>query len=215
MFRQITSCGLLKPNVKWERCRYKTHEAKAFCFILSFLQGILPRCYMSRVSRTLSPSWWCSSAARTTSGTLTSSPSWWRCCLSPTLLYSLVLSDSLKWWRTIRCLLNNWSPPSWSSTLVSYIYTVYRSCGERYTSILFQLKKTVSSGQMWNIPAPPASSMISSLYGTISAPSSRVCGKTLPTMEPSWRSSSEIAFDCHAYPIKKMTPLRLESVDQF
>jgi len=41
----------------------------------------------------------------------------------------------------------------------------------------------------------PASSMISSLYGTISALSSRVSGRTLPTMAPSWRSSSEFATD--------------------
>ncbi len=58
---------------------------------------------------------------------------------------------------------------------------------------LFDLK-TVSSGQMLSIPAPPASSMISSLYGTISALYSRVSGRTWPTMAPSWRSSSEFVF---------------------
>lgn len=61
-------------------------------------------------------------------------------------------------------------------------------------AFLFDLK-TVSSGQMLSILAPPVSSMISLLYGTISAPSSRVSGRTLPTMAPSWRSSSEFAFD--------------------
>lgn len=86
------------------------------------LPGILPRFYMSRASRTSSPFWWCSSAARTTSGTPTLSPSWWRCCSSPTLLSSLVLSDSPKWWRTTRCLSNSWSPPSWSSTRVGSVW---------------------------------------------------------------------------------------------
>lgn len=94
------------------------------CFISSstwsslLLPGILPRFCMNHVSRISSPFWWCSSAARITSGTLTLSPSWWRCYSSPTLLSSLVLSDSLKWWRTTRCLSNSWSPPSWSSTPV-------------------------------------------------------------------------------------------------
>lgn len=41
----------------------------------------------------------------------------------------------------------------------------------------------------------PVSSMISSLYGIISAPFSRVFGRMLPTMAPLWRSSSEFATD--------------------
>lgn len=40
-----------------------------------------------------------------------------------------------------------------------------------------------------------ASSMTNSLYDTISVLSSRVSGRTLPTMEPSWRSSSEFHTD--------------------
>lgn len=86
--------------------------------VLFVVAGILPRFYMSHVSRTSSPSWWFSSAARTISGTLILLPSWWRCYLSPTRLYSLVLSDSLKWWRTICCQSNSWCLPWWSSTLV-------------------------------------------------------------------------------------------------
>ena len=48
---------------------------------------------------------------------------------------------------------------------------------------------------MLSILAPPASSMISSQYGTISALFSRVSGRILPTMAPSWRSSSECALN--------------------
>lgn len=65
--------------------------------------------------------------------------------------------------------------------------------------VIFSRKKFTkifpSSGQMWSIPVLPVSFTISSLYGTISARSSRASGKTLPTMEPSWRSSSEFAID--------------------
>lgn len=88
--------------------------------LLSVIEGILPRFYMSHVFRTSSPFWWFSSAARTTSGTPISLPSWWRCYLSPTQLYSLVLRDSLKWWRTIRCPSNSWCLPSWNSTPVGF-----------------------------------------------------------------------------------------------
>lgn len=65
--------------------------------------------------------------------------------------------------------------------------------------VIFSRKKFIkifpSSGQMLSIPVLPVSFTISSLYGTISARSSRASGKTLPTMEPSWRSSSEFAID--------------------
>lgn len=65
--------------------------------------------------------------------------------------------------------------------------------------VIFSRKKFTkifpSSGQMLSIPVLPVSFTISSLYGTISARSSRASGKTLPTMEPSWRSSSEFAID--------------------
>lgn len=65
--------------------------------------------------------------------------------------------------------------------------------------VIFSSKKFTkifpSSGQMLSIPVLPVSFTISSLYGTISARSSRASGKTLPTMEPSWRSSSEFAID--------------------
>lgn len=77
---------------------------------------------MSHVSRTSSHFWWCSSAVRTTSGTHTLSPSWWRCSSWQTLLCSLVLSDSLKWWKTIPCLSNSWFLLSWSFTLVGFIF---------------------------------------------------------------------------------------------
>lgn len=65
--------------------------------------------------------------------------------------------------------------------------------------VIFSRKRFIkifpSSGQMLSIPVLPVSFTISSLYGTISARSSRASGKTLPTMEPSWRSSSEFAID--------------------
>lgn len=65
--------------------------------------------------------------------------------------------------------------------------------------VIFSSKKFTkifpSSGQMLSIPVLPVSFTISSLYGTISARSSRASGKTLPIMEPSWRSSSEFAID--------------------
>lgn len=65
--------------------------------------------------------------------------------------------------------------------------------------VIFSRKKFIkifpSSGQMLSIPVLPVSFTISSLYGTISARSSRASGKTLPTMEPSWRSSSKFAID--------------------
>lgn len=65
--------------------------------------------------------------------------------------------------------------------------------------VIFSRKKFTkifpSSGQMLSIPVLPVSFTISSLYGTISARFSRASGKTLPTMEPSWRSSSEFAID--------------------
>lgn len=64
--------------------------------------------------------------------------------------------------------------------------------------VIFSRKKFTKifpSGQMSSIPVLPVSFTTSSLYGTISARSSRASGKTLPTMEPSWRSSSEFAID--------------------
>lgn len=158
---------------------------------------------MSRVCRTLSPSWWCSSAARTTSGTPILLPSWWKCCLSPTLLSSLVLSDSLKWWRTIRCLSDSWSLPLWSSTLVGSASTVILKIDIvigvwcrylRNNDVVGFICLLLFSGQMSSILVPRVSSMINLLYGTILALSSRVSGRTWPTMVPSWRSLSEFPF---------------------